>query len=412
VQEQQSLKDRGIETQYAVDPTTYKATTLTYSGQFPDFGDIEAVYARSGFAQGDQYTVTSLLTKAKSDDLRQSQMSAVPAAIMDEYRQLPETVTPRTRELAHQIADAQPTAYDKAKAIETYLRQNITYTEDVDIPPANMDVVDYVLFESRKGYCEYYASAFIVMARELGLPARMVTGFFPADRDAAAGGFLYRELNAHAWPEVYFPGFGWVPFEPTAQRAEISRDPVQPAPSAGPISPESGGEGNFLPDDSQFFDRQQDISDRSGATGAITKQDKPITRTEWALRGGFLALMLGTILVAYLWLRGMRGLTPTGQLYAKVVRGAKWGGIQQSPAMTPHEYASVLAKDVPGSRAPATYLADLYVRETYSKRAIAQSEMLRARQAWLRLRGLLVKRFFTHLRPWGDNAPESDEERW
>jgi hypothetical protein len=102
-----------------------------------------------------------------------------------------------------------------------------------------------------------------------------------------------------------------------------------------------------------------------------------------------------------------------GQLYTKLGRGASWGGVKATEAMTPSEYARALGRDVPGSRAPATYLTDLYVRETYGKQKPTQMDMLRARQAWLRLRSLLVKYFFVRLRPWSAHAPrETDTGEW
>lgn len=413
-QEMQALARNGITTDYVLDTsvTPYAVSSISYSGQFPMYSDVEAVYARDGLASGQEYQVSGLKTSAETEDLRTATLDAVPADITSRYLQLPGTVTPRTVELAQQVtADAQ-NPYDKAKAIETFLRQWIEYSEDVDFPPEDRDVVDYVLFDSRAGYCEYYASAFIVMARSQGIPARMVTGFFPADRDADAGGFLYRERNAHAWPEVYLDGYGWVPFEPTAARSEISRDPAPPSDAVGgapPTDPGVGAFGGELPFDEELLNDERGLREGGGGAGAIVNQDDPVTRAEWALRAGFLALMVATLVLIYLWLRGMRGLTPAGQFYAKVVRGASWGGVRHAPAMTPHEYARALAKEVPGSRAPASFLADLYVRETYGQRPIAQSEMLRARQAWLRLRALLMKHFFSRLRPWrGTWAPEDD----
>ncbi len=406
--ERQLLAARGITFEYTIDATTYRATSLTYSGNFPDIGGVEAIYARDGLASGETYKVDALETKAKSEDLRQSSAADVPQAIRDRYLQLPDTVTDRTRTLAFEVTQGAQTPYDQAKAIEAYLRTAIEYSEDVEFPPAGRDVVDFVLFDSHKGYCEYYASAFIVMAREIGLPTRMVTGFFPADRDKDAGGFLYRERNAHAWPEVYLAGYGWVPFEPTASRTAFNREPAAPAnPAAGAIDRESGGIGGPLPDDSAFLRDQNDLP--TGAGVGATNRQQPVSRLEWAIRAAIAALMLGTLTLAFFWLRGMRGLSPTGQLYAKTIRGAGWGGIHVDPSMTPHEIARSVATEVPGTRGPTSYLADLYVRETYGGRPVPQTDLLRGRQAWLRLRGLLVKHFFSRFAPW-TNRHEDDQD--
>jgi hypothetical protein len=120
-----------------------------------------------------------------------------------------------------------------------------------------------------------------------------------------------------------------------------------------------------------------------------------------------LGLMLAILLITFAWLRGMRGLSPAAQLYTKAARGAGWGGVRYEPHMTPHEYTQAVARAVPGSRGPATFLADVYVRETYGNRPPAQMDMQRARQAWQRLRGVLVKHFFMRLRPWRQ-APADD----
>ena len=411
--ERDQLMGRGITTTYAIDPISYTVVSLTYSGRFPVYDDVEAVYARDGLSAGEKYSVTSLESGATSDELRQipAQYSA---EIQQRYLGLPDTVTPRTVDLAHSIGDSQGNPYDKAIALQNWLRNNIVYTEDVKFPPKNQDVVDYVLFDSKQGYCEYYASAFVVMARELGLPTRMAVGFFPGDKDDTAGGFLYRERNAHAWPEVYFPGRGWIRFEPTANRQAPNYDPA-PAPESVNGSPGQRvlpGDGSGLPPEDIFLHERGGLLAGQQSNGAIA-HTAPVSRTQWAVRLGSLALMALALVVGYFWLRGLRGLTPVEQLYTKLGRGASWGGVKPTPAMTPNEYAQALARDVPGSRAPATYLTDLYVRETYGRQQPTQMDMLRARQAWLRLRGLLVKYFFVRLRPWSARVPpETDTGEW
>ena len=407
--ERDRLSAKGITANYEIDPASYRATTLTYSGSFPVYNQVEAVYARDGVATGDTYSVTSLVTQAQSTDLRAAG-TQYPADVTQRYLQLPDTVTARTRELARQIVGNATNPYDQGKLLETWLRANITYSEDVNFPPKGQDVVDYVLFDSRVGYCEYYASAFIVMARSLGIPTRMAAGFFPAARDDAAGGFLYRERNAHTWPEVYFPGKGWVSYEPTAARAEVNRDP---AAAQNPVANTNtsagvGGANGLLPED-PFLLNRGNRAFTDGASGATRTQSDPVTRGEWIVRGLFVALMTLTVVLGYLWLRGLRGLTPTEQLYTKLGRGAGWGGLRPSPAMTPHEYARAVGKQVPGARAPATVLTDLYVRETYGGQPPSQMDLLRARQAWLRLRGLLVKYFFSRLKPWRSQPREDDD---
>lgn len=131
------------------------------------------------------------------------------------YTQVPETVTPRVRELAEDITSGKSNNYDKAKAVETYLSKNYPYTLVPGNPPRSRDFVDYFLFEGKKGYCTYYASAMTIMLRCLDIPARYVEGYMlPPDRKD--GVYKVTNQQAHAWVEVYFEGFGWIPFEPTS----------------------------------------------------------------------------------------------------------------------------------------------------------------------------------------------------
>jgi transglutaminase-like putative cysteine protease len=139
------------------------------------------------------------------------------------HLQLPDTVTTRTRQLATQVTGEQETLYGKAQAIETYLRQ-YEYDLNISEPPATVDdVADYFLFDLRKGYCDYYTTAFIVMARLAGLPARFATGYTAGAWDPSGQAWVITEAAAHSWPEVYFPDYGWIPFEPTASRPTLSR---------------------------------------------------------------------------------------------------------------------------------------------------------------------------------------------
>jgi transglutaminase-like putative cysteine protease len=412
--ELQDLASRGFLVSYFVNAETYQVDEMTYSGEFPAFDDVEAVHARDGLAAGQSYDVTALETQALTADLRQSSTN-YPAIVVERYTQLPDTVTRRTVELAYGITAGLETPYDKSKALERWLRESIAYTEDIAFPPPDRDVVDFVLFDTRQGYCEYYASAFIVMARSLGIPARMVTGFFPAERDAELGGFLYRDRNAHAWPEVYFEGFGWVPFEPTASRSEFEREPA--GSGSGGVRPEGiigTGQGfEFFPLEDELAALERDIVPGSGRPGSAGLSQDTLTRQEIAIRAGSLALMALVLVVLYLWLRGIRGLSPAAQMYTRLSRGASWSGIRQPPSMTPAEYADKLGRSVPGSRTPARFLADIYVRETYGNRPPVQADMLRARHSWIQLRGLLFKHFFQRLRPWkGSVAEEDDNGNW
>lgn len=157
------------------------------------------------------------------EELR-SASTEYPEDIREHYLQLPRSVPDRVHQLAVEITSDKQTAYDKAKAIESYLR-NYPYDLEVPSPPQDQDVADYFLFDLQKGYCDYYATSMVVLARAVGLPARFVSGYAPGSYDAANAEYVVRQLHAHSWPEIYFPEIGWIEFEPTAAQPEIVLPP-------------------------------------------------------------------------------------------------------------------------------------------------------------------------------------------
>lgn len=161
------------------------------------------------------YSVISVENRRDAEVLRTAGRN-YPDAILQRYLQLPDSITERTRELAATLADGQPTPYDAAKAIETYLRTNYAYTYFPPPQPPGSDAVDVFLFEDRRGMCALYASSMAVMLRTVGIPARVVAGFGTGDFNTFTNLYEVRADDAHAWVEVYFPDVGWVPFEPTA----------------------------------------------------------------------------------------------------------------------------------------------------------------------------------------------------
>lgn len=136
------------------------------------------------------------------------------AEIAARYLQLPDNISPRVRDLARQITASASTPYDKATALRDYLR-TIPYDPFPPPQPPNSEAVDNLLFVDRRGVCEHFATAHVVMLRTLGVPARLVAGYGPGEYNPLSGYYAVRASDAHAWTEVYFPGYGWVPFDPT-----------------------------------------------------------------------------------------------------------------------------------------------------------------------------------------------------
>ena len=238
---QQSLRRRFLETAWTAGPDG-QAQTLLVTGQIPVYDDVEAVFADEAVARDGAYEITALASTATAAELRAAGTS-YPDWVRDRYLDLPETVTERTRALAAELAAGATNPFDVAQATQDHVRARIAYNEDINRPPRGQDVVDYVLFDSQEGYCEYYASAMAVMLRSQGIPARVVGGYFAVPYDPAVDGFLYREKQAHLWVEVYFPGYGWISFEPTASRETLAYGdlaaPTEPLPPS-PLEPTPG----------------------------------------------------------------------------------------------------------------------------------------------------------------------------
>jgi len=141
-----------------------------------------------------------------------------PEAIRDTYLQLP-ALDARIPALAQSVAAQAATPVDQAIAIENYLRSRYAYTLDLAGKPGK-DPLAYFLFQKRAGHCEYFASAMAVMLRTLGIPSREINGFLPGEYNSLGGDYIVRASDAHSWVEAYFPGTGWVVFDPTPAAVE------------------------------------------------------------------------------------------------------------------------------------------------------------------------------------------------
>ena len=198
------------------------------------FADQSALLQADMFAASSDtrsYRAQSYIPLVTEEQLRLVS-TAYPEEISERYLRLPATVPERVYRLAEEITRNQPTAYDRAKAIEAHLR-TYPYNLDIPAPPPGVDVADYFLFDLQQGYCDYYATAMVVLARASGLPARFVSGYAPGSYDSANAQYVVRELNAHSWAEVYFPAIGWIEFEPTAAQPGIERAVPEGALPAG-----------------------------------------------------------------------------------------------------------------------------------------------------------------------------------
>jgi transglutaminase-like putative cysteine protease len=163
------------------------------------------------------------------------------------YLALPRAYAPRVSDLALVLAGNKPTQYEKALALETYLR-DLPYSYQVQPLPSNGDAVEQFLFDMRQGYCTYYASSMAVLARSLGIPARVAIGYATGEYDPTSRAYVVHEADAHAWPELYIGG-QWLPFEPTPIRplpARSSSAAPVPEPAPAPAEQPSDASGPLV----------------------------------------------------------------------------------------------------------------------------------------------------------------------
>ncbi len=191
------------------------------------------------------YQVTTRVSIAEPDELRTTGTTDVDSVILSRYTQLPERLPQRVRDLAQEVAGDLDNPYDQARALEQFLRQ-YPYSLEVDATPPGLDPVDYFLFDLQSGYCDYYSSSMVVMARSLGIPARVAVGFLSQPPDDN-GVQTIRQSNGHSWAEVYFAGYGWVEFEPTASFSSPHDTTIEQAWGTRPPEDFIGNLGDTAP---------------------------------------------------------------------------------------------------------------------------------------------------------------------
>ncbi|MCX2726190.1 transglutaminase domain-containing protein [Thermomicrobium sp. 4228-Ro] len=394
------LTARGIEVRFWWETNgdgAFRITRIAYRGRFPDYADLEAVYPADGLERGLTYEFVSESDPVSAEDLRKVGSGedteraagdlvmtaygvAYPRDLYERYTQLPDTVTARTRQLAYTLAEGRSNLYDIATTIEQFVRQRIAYNESAPVP-SGIDAVDTILFERPEGYCTFYASSMAVLLRILGIPARVAVGYYPAEYDSELGGFIYRDRNAHAWVEVYFPGYGWVPFEPTASRPPLPRETSTASGDLLPLDPTLGAN---LPTDERLGLLLPELGgpERAGAVGSAavdTSEPHPVRNVLLVL----LALIGAGIAGAMLWWTwGTWRLSPIARLFVRMQRLARLAGVQVGDATTPLELAWEIGRTVPGTRRAAVAIAELYMRERYGRQPAKAEEIRVVARGW------------------------------
>lgn len=317
----------------------------------------------------ERYQADAVVPVVGAKELRPTS-SEYPDWVVQRYLALPDDVPDRVRALALDLTATEATPFDRAHAIEEHLR-TYEYTLDLPAPPLDRDIADYFLFDLQKGYCDYYATTMVVLARAAGLPARLAVGYVAGTYDDESETYTVTAAEAHSWPEVYFAGYGWIPFEPTAGRPALEREvPVEPTPQ-----------------------REPDVTVR-------------VSREWWQLparvlgTGVLLVLAAGAVwAIADAWrLRRLPPTTVVATIYGRVYgHGRRIAAVAAGD--TPYEFTGRVAERVAalatqsrlrGLLSPTSEelrsLTSLYVQALYSPYEPGEADKARALRLWGRLR--------------------------
>ncbi len=348
------------------------------------------------------YTATSLVpivageTGITKNKLRAAS-TAYPADVRAEYTQIPTgAMGPYAEALLRTVLAKSPSKnpYDLADTIEQYLRTGpFKYTTDVrNVNCQNASAVE-CFAQYREGYCLHYASTMAILLRAANpsnpIPTRLVQGFLPSD--IVGGQETVQNRQAHAWVEVFFPGYGWMPFDPTGggvgRPARIQEG--APVPSAAPVP--SIDEGPVKP---AQMPRVYTPGDTSG--GTLTPTARPADRTLAVLLGGLLLLGIGSLIVVAWW-RGPRGEVNSETAWSAVSRAASRFGFGQRPTETVYEYATSLGELVPVARPDLRTVAEAKVETTYARAELPPERQQAVAAAMRRLRLSLTRLLFARM---------------
>ena len=280
---------------------------------------------------------------------------------------------------------------DLAQALERELRSSAYHyeTDMHDVDCGTMSTAE-CFAKVKRGFCQWYAPTMVVVLRNLGIPARIAQGFLPGTRDKATATEVIRNNNAHAWVEVYFPGYDWVRFDPTGGNlpGQAAPLPQGAADASPPPAPSFGSAGPFA------TLRERDIPERDpggeGASGVVRSGNVvgPLVAV------GILLLVVVSLVAFLAWRRGPRGATSADAAYGMVTRIASRLGFGPRPNQTVYEYAGTLGDVLPDVRPELHTVAHAKVESIYAREVLGAERLQRVREAQRRLRVSLLRLAF------------------
>jgi transglutaminase-like putative cysteine protease len=271
------------------------------------------------------------------------------------------------------------TPYDQAKAIESWFiaKGRFSYTLTPPKTPTGVRPLDYFLFTSKKGFCQDFSTAMNVMLRTLGIPSRQMSGYGQGNFDEKTHQYIVNAVEAHSWVEVFFPGYGWIPFEPTPDgtNAPISRPQTRDQLNA-PTAAVPQASGTIRPNLAE-----QNRSAGTANTGAVFPD---IWRPLLLAAGVALLLIVIGCLLAFRWLFAARDVP---RIWRRLLFLGDRLRVTRRTGDTPQEFGGRLADSLQPLEAEVRQLARLYTRASFRQGGLSPDETAAARAAWRRIRG-------------------------
>lgn len=346
------------------------------------------------FKRGESYEVTASVSQAGPEELRLAGLD-YPTWALAKYTQLPPELPQRVRDLGAELTAGAETPYDKAKAVEAYLK-TLPYSLTMNPPPYNSDGVDHFLFNERRGYSEYFASAMTVLLRTQGIPARMVTGYTVGQQVPEADTYIVADSNSHGWAEVFFPGYGWIGFEPTPGASiPIAAPPVVEDKPLDFVLPAEDVDVPLCDDDEELDDCEEEFLLEPTANPVAENPLIRLARQYLPWLGG--ALAVAAVIAALGWLFWRRYLTPSADpptVFRRLAFLGRLNAIGPAGWQTPYQYMRRLQGELPAQREALAVIVNSYVRHRYGGKESSPEQAESLTRAWLQVRRPLLFHLF------------------
>ncbi len=379
-------------------PVSFSVPTTLYGNVI-----ITAWTQQNPLTPGESYQATSLISVATAQELSAVQFSQDNSTLLSNlgqsYVQTPEDLSknPIIQNTLQKWVQGSTDVYSQVKALESHLSDKTQFTYSVTNPPvpSNVDAVAWLL-QTHQGYCTYYATAMVIMARMLGIPARIVNGF--TQGSLQGNRWVVNGSDAHSWVQVYFPDYGWINFDPTpgysvpgGPTTQQNTPPAKTPPAARPTPIATIGH--------QKPKLQPTPKPGLSGTGTNTLSTDAIVRQNLFLTLSLVTLFGSLAVFGLALLKRYKGYQISASMvYRRVCRLGVIIGAPPQRWQTPYEYYRVLGRRYPRAAAPMRRITELFVRERWAPphQSPDPIEEQALEKLWHQLRNALIRSFFAH----------------